>query len=125
MKSMKLGQYAFFYHSNCKNPGLVAVMRVCKESYVDHTQFDPKDAHYDPKSDKSNPKWHMVDVKYERDLKRFIPLTELKHYHLKHKQEGDGPLKDLSLFTRSRLSVQSIRKKEWNFILDLENAKPL
>lgn len=122
MKSMKLGDLAFFYHSNCKNPGLVGVIRVCKEAYVDHTQFDPKDAHYDAKSDKSNPKWHMVDVKYERDLKRFISLVELKKIHLEHKKEGKGALKSLSLFTRSRLSVQSIKKEEWDFILSLENS---
>lgn len=120
MKSMKLGQQAFFYHSNCKNPGLVGLMNVCKESYVDHTQFDPEDAHYDQTSKPKNPKWYMVDVKFERDLKRFIPLTELKHYHLLHKNDA-GPLAKLSLFTRSRLSVQSISKEEWDFILDLEN----
>jgi len=60
MKTMKIGEQAFFYHSNCKNPGIIGVIKICKEAYVDHTQFDPKDAHYDPKSDKSNPKWHMV-----------------------------------------------------------------
>ena len=125
MKRMKVGQYAFFYHSNCKNPGIVGVIRVCNEAYVDHTQFDANDAHYDPKSDKNNPKWHMVDVKYERDLKRFIPLAELKEYHLMHKKSGKGPLIDLSLFTRSRLSVQSIKEEEWNFILELENKEPL
>jgi predicted RNA-binding protein with PUA-like domain len=125
MKSMKLGQSAFFYHSNCKNPGLVAVMKICKEAYVDHTAFDTKDPHYDPKSDNSNPKWFMVDVKYERDLKRFIPLTELKYYHNLHKKDGKGPLKDLSLFTRSRLSVQSVKKHEWDFILSLEDQAPI
>ena len=29
-----------------------------------------------------------VDVKFERDLKLFIPLSELKEYHLKHKKQG-------------------------------------
>ena len=124
MKAMKIGQRAFFYHSNCKNPGIIGQIRICKEAYVDHTAFDPKDAHYDPKSEKNNPKWFMVDVKYERDLKRFISLNELKYYHNLHKKDG-GPLKDLSLFTRSRLSVQSIKKIEWDFILELENKQPV
>jgi hypothetical protein len=60
MKSMKIDDLAFFYHSNCKNPGIIGIIKVCRESYVDYTQFDAKDAHYDPKSDKSNPKWYMV-----------------------------------------------------------------
>lgn len=88
MKTMKLGELAFFYHSNCKTPGIIGIMKICREAYVDHTQFDQNDPHYDPKSDKTNPKWEMVDVKFERDLKRFIPLQELKHYHLLHKKEG-------------------------------------
>lgn len=62
MKSMKIGDRAFFYHSNCKNPGIIGVVKVCKEAYVDHTAFDSKDAHYDPKSDKNNPKWFMVSI---------------------------------------------------------------
>jgi predicted RNA-binding protein with PUA-like domain len=125
MRSMKIDQNAFFYHSNCKIPGIVGIIRVCKEAYVDHTQFDQNDAHYDPRSKKEDPKWFMVDVQYVRDLKRFIPLAELKEYHLMHKAKGNGPLRDLSLFTRSRLSVQSIREEEWDFIVELENKESI
>ena len=125
MKAMRVDQYAFLYHSKCKNPGIAGIIKICKESYVDHTQFDPNDAHFDPRSKQDDPKWHMVDVKYERDLKRFIPLAELKEYHLMHKKSGKGPLIDLSLFTRSRLSVQSIKEEEWNFILELENNESI
>lgn len=52
MRAMKVGQQAFFYHSNTKPPGIIGVVDIVKESYVDHTQFDPKDPHYDPKSSK-------------------------------------------------------------------------
>ncbi|RNA38509.1 thymocyte nuclear 1 isoform X1 [Brachionus plicatilis] len=124
MKAMKLGHKAFFYHSNCKTPGLVALMTICKESYPDFTAFDKNDAHFDPKSDINNPKWYMVDVQFDRDLKRFISLNELKQYHLMHKKNG-GPLANLSLFTRSRLSVQGISDEEWNFIIELEDKSPL
>lgn len=71
---MKVGQQAFFYHSNCKVPGIAGLVEVVRESYVDHTQFDSDDPHFDPKSDPNNPRWFMVDVKFVRDLKRFIPL---------------------------------------------------
>ena len=63
----------------------------------------------------------MVDVKYKRKTKRYIPLDELKRLHLKHKASG-GPLKDLSLFTKARLSVMPISDKEWDFILSLEDS---
>lgn len=35
MVKMKEGNLAFFYHSNCKVPGIVGIMRICKEAYVD------------------------------------------------------------------------------------------
>ncbi len=78
MNAMRVGHEAFFYHSNCKQPGIAGLVTVARESYPDHTQFDPKDPHYDPKSVKSAPRWTMVDVKYERELKRYISLKELK-----------------------------------------------
>merc|ERR1719219_2409906 len=123
MISMKKGQTAFFYHSNTKVPGIVGLVEIVKEAYVDHTQFDAKDPHYDPKSSKDNPKWKMVDVKFKRELKRYIPLPELKALHLEHKSEG-GPLAKVALFTSARLSVQPLTDEEFEYILDLENKKP-
>ena len=64
----------------------------------------------------------MVDVKYERMMKRFIYLSELKKLHLEHKNSG-GPLKSIALFTRARLSVQPLTEVEFNFILELEGKE--
>ena len=122
MMSMKIGQKAFFYHSNTKIPGIAGIVEIVKESYVDHTQFDKKDPHYDPKSSKDNPKWKMVDVKFVRDLKRYIPLPELKALHQEHKLKG-GPLAKVALFTSARLSVQPLTDEEFKYILSLEDKK--
>ena len=62
----------------------------------------------------------MVDVKFVRKTKRYIPLHELKSLHLKHKANG-GPLAGLGLFTKARLSVMGISQEEWDFILTLED----
>ena len=62
----------------------------------------------------------MVDVKFDRDLKRYVKLSELKKLHLEHKTCG-GPLAKLALFTSARLSVQGLTKEEFQYILDLEN----
>ncbi|XP_053177064.1 thymocyte nuclear protein 1 [Scomber japonicus] len=124
MRQMKEGQLAFFYHSNCKEPGIAGIMTIVKEAYVDHTQFDKKDVHYDAKSKPDNPKWSMVDVQYQRMLNRYISLSELKKYHLKHRAKG-GPLKDMALFTRARLSVQPLTSEEFDFVLSLEDQEPL
>ncbi|XP_018598234.1 thymocyte nuclear protein 1 [Scleropages formosus] len=124
MKDMKVGQVAFFYHSNCKEPGIVGLMKIVKEAYVDHTQFDKTDVHYDASSKAENPKWYMVDVQFERMTKRFLSLAELKKYHIRHKAEG-GALRDLALFTRARLSVQPLTAEEFDFILSLEDKDPI
>lgn len=39
---------------------LYFLLQIVKESYVDHTQFDKKDVHYDASSKPDNPKWSMV-----------------------------------------------------------------
>ena len=110
---MKIGDKAFFYHSNCDEPGIVGIMEVCKEGYPDYTAFDPEDHHYDPKSDPDNPRWIMVDIKYVRHTKRTISLRELKEYAA---QMPDFPL----IRKGNRLSVMPVEKEHWDFILNLE-----
>jgi len=109
---MKKGDQIFFYHSNCPEPGIVGIMKVIRESYPDFTAFDPKDPHYDPKSDPDNPRWFMVDVRYMRTLKRTITLQELKP----HRQLADMPL----VRRGNRLSVMPVTESQWKFILELE-----
>ncbi|KAM9033235.1 thymocyte nuclear protein 1 isoform 6-T6 [Sarcophilus harrisii] len=77
LRAMKVGEEAFFYHSNCKEPGIAGLMK--------------------------------VDVQFIRMTKRFIPLAELKVHHQAHKASG-GPLENMALFTRQRLSVQPLTK---------------
>jgi len=110
---MKKGDRAFFYHSNCEEPGIVGIMEIAREAYPDHTQFDPEDKHFDPKSDPDNPRWLMVDVKFVRRLKRTITLQELKSYKT---------LADMQLVQKgSRLSIMPVTKRQWDFILKLED----
>lgn len=59
----------------------------------------------------------MVDVKFVRRLKRLIPLKELQEY-----KETD--LKDMVVVRKTRLRVQPVRQKEWDFILTLEDKLP-
>ncbi|MFL2482451.1 MAG: EVE domain-containing protein [Gammaproteobacteria bacterium] len=109
---MKVGDLAFFYHSNCKPPAVVGIMTIASEAYPDHTQFDPKSRYYDAKSDKESPRWLLVDVKYKRKLKREITLQELKE---------NKKLEDFRLNQKgNRLSVIPVKKSEWDLILSLE-----
>ena len=109
---MQVGDQAFFYHSNCKEPGIVGTMEIVSKAYPDHTAFDPSEKYFDSKSDPENPRWLMVDVHYIRHLNRMITLAELRQ----QKQ-----IADMKLLQRgNRLSVLPLSKMEWQYILEME-----
>ena len=110
---MKVGDQAFFYHSNCKVPGIVGLMEVVREGYPDHTALDAGSKHFDAKSDPDNPRWFMVDIKYLRHTRRLISLSELKAH---------AQLENMPLVRRgNRLSIMPVSEDEWQFILSLED----
>lgn len=109
---MKKGDLAFFYHSNCKQPGIAGIMGIIRDGYPDTTAFDPNEKYFDPKSDPDNPRWYMVDVRFVRKTKRLITLAELKE----HEELAGLPL----LNRGNRLSVMPVSKQQWDYILSLE-----
>jgi len=111
---MKKGDLAFFYHSSCAEPGIAGIVEIVREAYPDETAFDPDDKHYDPKSERANPRWFHVDVRLKRTFKTPVTLTKLKQY------AGDR-LSGMRLLKRgNRLSVMPVSSKEWKFVLSLE-----
>ncbi|KAG0024365.1 hypothetical protein BGZ81_007736 [Podila clonocystis] len=113
---MKVGDRVLFYHSNTKEPGVVALAEIVREGYPDHTAFDPKSEYYDEKSTKEDPRWFMVDVKFTRKFKRIVTLKELQQYK-------DKELSGMKLLNRGRLSVQPVTDQEMDFILGLEQQE--
>lgn len=114
---MQKGDLAFFYHSNCKTPGIVGICEIVSDAYPDHTQFDPNSRYFDPGSTPENPRWLMRDVKYRRMTKRLVSLTELKEYV--------EQLAGFALVRRgNRLSIMPVSREHWDFILSLETKKP-
>ena len=110
---MKKGDLVFFYHSNCAQPGIVGIVKVVREAYPDHTACDPQQKYYDPKSDPDQPRWYMVDVKYQRKLRCVITLAELKQR---------SELQDCPLVRKgNRLSIMPITSQQWDVILEMEN----
>jgi len=114
LREMCVGDRGFFYHSNCKNPGIVGIVSVVSEASPDPTQFDSQDGHYDPKSDPEQPKWVMVEVQLEHKLKRKVSLEELKRFG-----RGNGPLSGMVLLRSGRLSVQNVSRAEFEFVVEL------
>ena len=110
---MKVGDCAFFYHSNCPVPGIVGLMEVVGEGYPDHTAFDPNSKYFDEKSNPGRPRWFMVDIKYIRHTKRVISLAELKAH---------AALENMPLVRKgNRLSLMPVSETEWHYILSIEN----
>lgn len=108
---MAVGDELFFYHSNCKPPGIVGIAEVVREAYPDHTAMDPNSEHPDPKSTIDNPRWFMVDVRFKQKFPAIISLETIKQHPF---------LYGMSLVRKgNRLSVMPVRVDEWFFILDL------
>ncbi|BCX88335.1 hypothetical protein MIN45_P0704 [Methylomarinovum tepidoasis] len=109
---MQGGDQAFFYHSNCKEPGIVGTVEIVRAGYPDHTAFDPDSSYYDPKSTPENPRWFMVDVRLTERFPHTLTLAEIKRH-------GDR-LEGLALLRRgNRLSVMPVAPAHWRFLLEL------
>jgi predicted RNA-binding protein with PUA-like domain len=115
MLEMKVGDLGFFYHSSTKIPGIAGIVKVARAAYPDFTARDSSSGYYDPRSTERNV-WQMVDVAYERELPRFVSLTELRT----HPELGYMVL----LRKGSRLSVQPVTPDEWVAILRIAKTSP-
>jgi len=92
LRSMKIGDQCFFYHSNIGKE-IVGVVEIIREAYKD-------------KTDKTG-RFVAVTVKFLRKLNKPIALEDIK----KIKE-----LSHLSLIKQSRLSVMPIDSKSWKIL---------
>ncbi len=110
---MEKGDLVLFYHSNCKEPGVVGIAEIVSGAYPDHTAFDANEKYFDPKSDPANPRWLMVDIRFVRKTRRLISLSELKTHA--------DQLENFALVRRgNRLSIMPVTREHWDFVLSLE-----
>ena len=109
MRNMEIGDQAFFYHSNCKPPGIVGLMEIVKTNIVDPTQFDQNSKYYDAKSEKQNPRWDCVKVKFLFKSKEIISLKDLRS--LFNAEEL------LVVKKGNRLSILPVLKKTANLLI--------
>ncbi len=95
IKQMKVGDLCLFYHS-VNEKSIIGIVEVVKEYYQDPTTEDHR--------------WYVMDVIPKQKLKRAVTLAEVKN---------DDRLSDMQLVKYSRLSVQSVRREEYDIILEL------
>jgi predicted RNA-binding protein with PUA-like domain len=99
LKAMKVGDLAFFYHSNI-GVEVVGIIEVSKEAFID------------PTDDKG--RFVAVKVKPVRKLANTVPLKAVK---------ANPKLADMDLVRLSRLSVGKVRAAEWKEILKMAGEK--
>lgn len=111
MREMEEGDFAFFYHSNCKEAGIVGIMKIVKTAYVDDSALDENSPYFDAKSTVENPRWWRVDVQFVEKFHQTITLHELK---------TKNELADFQLVQRgNRLSILPLTPTQWSFIKNL------
>ncbi|NOT76187.1 MAG: EVE domain-containing protein [Cyclobacteriaceae bacterium] len=101
LRAMKLGDQAFFYHSN-EGMAIVGIAEVVKEAYQDPTTTDPN--------------WVVVEFKPLKAMPRPVTLSEIKQ---------EPGLKNMDLVRLSRLSVGAVKEKEYRKVLSMSEANIL
>jgi len=112
---LKNGDGVLYYHSRTDPPGIAGTAEVVREGYPDHTQFDPKNSHFDAKADPENPRWFMVDIRALEKFPRHVPLEEIK---------ASSKLAEMAVVQRGqRLSVQRVTAAEWREVLRMGKSE--
>ncbi len=99
LAAMRLGDQAFFYHSNI-GKAVVGIVEVVREAYPDPTAAEGP--------------WVSVDVRAVAALPRAVSLSEIK---------ADPALADMALLRLSRLSVSPVSERHWRHVLRLAEWK--
>lgn len=100
LMKMRLGEQAFFYHSN-EGKEIVGIVELIREAYPD------------PAAEPGEP-WVLVDFRAVRPLDKPVSLAQVK---------ADERLAKMSLVTSMRLSVQPVTDAEWAVVLQLAGER--
>ncbi len=95
MRTMKIGDRGFFYHSQ-KDKEIVGIVEVIAESHPDSTTEDDR--------------WDCVDIKAIAPVRTPVTLEMCK---------SDPRLAGMVLVNNTRLSVQPVTEAEWRIICDM------
>ena len=93
LRAMKQGDQVLFYHSN-EGLAIVGVAEVLKEAYQDPTTTDTN--------------WVAVDLKPVKAMPQPVTLAQIK---------AEPALQDMDLVRLSRLSVGTVKEREYKKIL--------
>ncbi|WP_043830252.1 EVE domain-containing protein [Muricoccus aerilatus] len=95
LRAMRLGDLAFFYHSN-EGREIVGIVEVAREAYPDPTE--------------ETGRWACVDMRALRPVPRPVTLAAMK---------AEPRLQDLALIRQSRLSVVPVSPEHWAVLSEM------
>src|SRR6266705_2418679 len=96
LKAMKKGDLVFVYHSG-EEKSIIGLAEITKECFT-----DPKDK-----------EWIAVEIGYKKKLKNPVSLSIVK---------SDKRLANMYLVRAARLSVQAVKKEEFDHVVELSEA---
>jgi predicted RNA-binding protein with PUA-like domain len=96
LKAMKKGDLVFVYHSG-EEKSIIGIAEISKEFFP-----DPKDK-----------EWAAVEISHKKKLKNPVTLSTVK---------SDKRLSNMYLVRAARLSVQAVKKEEYDWVLQLSEA---
>lgn len=97
LKAMKKGDFVFIYHTGAEK-SIIGIAKVVKEAYPDPKEKD----------------WVVIEISPNKKLKNSVSLAEVK---------ADKKLSDMALAKYARLSVQPVKEKEVQQVLELSGTK--
>ncbi len=112
-EEMQRGDLAFFYHSNCKVPGIAGIIKIVETKLPDLTALDHDSPYFDPKASLENPRWIGVRVELVEKFKDVLSLSEIRAH--------PGLSKMVLRKPGNRLSITPVTEDEWDLINELTN----
>jgi predicted RNA-binding protein with PUA-like domain len=97
LKAMKKDDLVFIYHSN-EDKAIIGIAKISKENYPDPKAKD----------------WTVVDITPVKKLATPVSLAQIK---------SDKRFADMVLVRSSRLSVQPVKKEEYEWVIKLSESK--
>ncbi len=96
LKAMKKGDLVFIYHSG-EEKAIIGLAEITKEFFP-----DPNDS-----------AWTSVEIGHKKKLKKIVTLAQVK---------ADKRLANMALVRSFRLSVQPVKKEEFDWVIELCEA---
>jgi len=105
---MRESDDVLFYHSSCAEPGIAGLAVIAGGLAPDATQFDPVSPYFDPRSDRAQPRWLQLEVRFTRKT-RLLGLNEMRLA---------PELATMQVLRRgNRLSITPVSDAEWQAVL--------